>query len=154
MYCQRDINSLALGKFEWNFRYVIFKRILVIDGWGISCDIALIYMSLEFTDDQSVVQVMAWCRQAKSHDLNQCWPRSLSPYGVTRAQWFKYDTAIHKAYIIFPLGVLSTYWKALQPCYKISPHEQWHFHISPLDVAALLIMLFNQINFCFEYPIF
>ena len=26
------INSLAPGKFEWNFRHVISKQILVIDG--------------------------------------------------------------------------------------------------------------------------
>ena len=58
-------NSLAPGKFEWNFRHVIFKQILVIDGWGIFCEIALMWMSLDFTDDQStLVQVMAWCRQA------------------------------------------------------------------------------------------
>ena len=29
---------------------------------------------------------MAWCRQATSHYLNQCWPRSPTPYGVTRPQ--------------------------------------------------------------------
>ena len=63
------------GKFEWNFRHVIFKQILVIDGWGISCEIALIWMSLGFTDDQStLVQVMAWCRQATSHYLNHVDP--------------------------------------------------------------------------------
>ena len=56
------INSLAPGKHEWNVRYVIFKQILVIDGWGISCEIALIWMSLDITDDQSTLtQVMAWC---------------------------------------------------------------------------------------------
>ena len=56
-------HPLAPGKFEWNFKYVIFKQILVTDGWGISCEIALIWMSLDFTDDQStLVQVMAWCR--------------------------------------------------------------------------------------------
>ena len=66
---------------------VIFILILVIDGWGIPCEIALIWMSLDFTDDQlTLVQVMAWCRQATSHYLSQCWPRSLSPYGVTRPQ--------------------------------------------------------------------
>ena len=60
----------------------------MIDGWGISCEIALIWMSLDFTDDQStLVQVMAWCRQATNHYLSQCWPRSLSPQGVTRPQW-------------------------------------------------------------------
>ena len=77
-------NSLAAVKFEWNFRYVIFKQILVIDGWDISCEIALIWMSLDLTDDQSTsVQVMAWCRQATSHYLNQCWASFLSPYDVT-----------------------------------------------------------------------
>ena len=59
------VNSMAPGKFQWNFRHVFFKKILVIYGWGISCEIALIWMSLDFTDDQSrLVQVMAWCRQA------------------------------------------------------------------------------------------
>ena len=80
------INSLAPGKFEWNFIHVTFKRILVIDGWGISCEIAVMWM--DFIDYQStLVQVMAWCSQATSHYLSQCWPRSLSPYGVTRPQW-------------------------------------------------------------------
>ena len=35
----------------------------------------------------TLVQVMAWCHQATSHNLSQCWPRSMSPYGVTRPQW-------------------------------------------------------------------
>ena len=66
------------------------QEILVIAGWGIFCEIALIWMSLDFTDDQStLVQVMAWCRQATGHYLSQCWPRFLSPYGVTRPQWVK-----------------------------------------------------------------
>ena len=49
-----SFNSLIPGKFEWNFSYVIFIWILVIAGWGISCEIALILMSLDFTDDQSI----------------------------------------------------------------------------------------------------
>ena len=82
--------SVAPGKFEWNFRYVIFKRILMIAGWGISCEIALIWMPLDFTDDQStLVKVVAFCRQATSHYLSQCWPRSLSPYDVIKPQWVK-----------------------------------------------------------------
>ena len=89
-WCHLFLNSLTPGKLEWNFRYVIFKRILVIDGWGICCKIALIWMSLDFTDDQStLVQVMAWCRQATSHYLSQCWPRSLSPYRINMPQWVK-----------------------------------------------------------------
>ena len=30
---------------------------------------------------------MAWCPQATSHYLSQCWLKSLSPYGITRPQW-------------------------------------------------------------------
>ena len=37
------LNSLSPGKFEWSFGYVILKRILVIDGWGICREIALIW---------------------------------------------------------------------------------------------------------------
>ena len=45
-------------------------------------------MPLNLTDDKStLVQVMEWCRQATSHYLIQCWPSSMSPYGVTRPQW-------------------------------------------------------------------
>ena len=78
------------GRFEWNLMQVIFKLISVIDGWGISCETAVRWMSLDLSDDKSaLVLVMAWCRQATSHYLSQCWPRSLTPYGVTRPQWVK-----------------------------------------------------------------
>ena len=82
------INSLAPGKFGWNFRYLTFQIISVIVGWLISNELALRSMSLDLSDDKStLVQVMTWCRQATSHYLSQCWPRSMPPYGVTRPQW-------------------------------------------------------------------
>ena len=60
----------------------------MIDGWGIFCKLALRWIPLDVIDANStLVQVMAWCRQATSHYLNQWWPRSLSPYGITRSQW-------------------------------------------------------------------
>ena len=84
------LNSLAPGRIEQKFREVIFKPIQVTDGWDISCKIAFRWMPLNLTDDKSIlVQVMAWCRQATSHYLSQCWPRSMLPYGVTRPQWVK-----------------------------------------------------------------
>ena len=86
-YVAWRLNSLTPGRFEQNFRSVIFKLISVTDGWGISCKIALRSMPLDLTDDKStLVQVMAWCRQATSHYLSQCWPRFMSPYDVTRPQ--------------------------------------------------------------------
>ena len=45
-------------------------------------------MPLDLTDDKSTLaQVMAWCRQATSHYLSQCWLSSFSPYGIARPQW-------------------------------------------------------------------
>ena len=45
-------------------------------------------MSYNFTNEQStLVQGMAWCHQAPSHYLDQCWPRSMLPYGITKPQW-------------------------------------------------------------------
>ena len=37
----------------------------------------------------TLVQVMAWCRQATSHYLSQCWLSSLSLYGIAGPQWVK-----------------------------------------------------------------
>ena len=90
-----NINPLPTGRFGWNFRWVTFKLYLVVDGWGISWEIALRWMSLDLTDEMSTLdQVMAWCRQAKSHYPSQSWPRSKSPNGVTRPQWVKWAAKV------------------------------------------------------------
>ena len=45
----------------------------------------------DLTDDKStLVQAMAWCHQAPSHYLSQCWPRSMLPYDITRPHVVKY----------------------------------------------------------------
>ena len=47
-------------------------------------------MPWDLTNAESVLfQVMDWCHQATSHYLNQCWLRSLAPYGITGPQWIK-----------------------------------------------------------------
>ena len=124
-----QFNSYAPGKCEWNFRYIIFKHISVIDGWGISCEIALIRMSLDFADDQStLVQVMAWCRQATSHYLSQCWPRSMSKYGVihthtTEGQYGSYLREKKSCMFYFSLEILilKTQTNTQNHCLKV-----WH----------------------------
>ena len=94
--CPVWINSLTPGRFQFHFRKVIFKLTLVNDGRGISYEIALRWMPQDLTDDEStLVQVMAWCRQASSHYLSQCWPRSMSPNGVTRPQWVNSESSPH-----------------------------------------------------------
>ena len=57
------------------------------DGWGISCKIAPDGCHWTLLMMSTLVQVMAWSRQATSHYLTQCWPRFMLPYGVTRPQW-------------------------------------------------------------------
>ena len=48
-----------------------------------------------------MVQAMAWCRQATSHYMSQCLPRSLAPYGVTRPQWVNLDIANHLLHVVW-----------------------------------------------------
>ena len=44
-------------------------------------------MTRELTDDKwTFFHVMAWCRQVTNLCLSQCWPKSISPYDITRAQ--------------------------------------------------------------------
>ena len=83
-------NSLAPGRCGCYLKLVIFKLVSRINILSISCEIVLRWTPQDVTDDKStLVQVMAWCHQATSHYLSQCWPRSVSPYGVTRPQWVK-----------------------------------------------------------------
>ena len=84
------INSLAPGRSQCHFENVIFNLALLIGTFKSSYDNVLRWMPQNLTDDKlTLVQVMAWCRQATSHYLNQCWPRSPTPYGITRPQWVK-----------------------------------------------------------------
>ena len=50
--CVVKDKSSAPWKFEWNFTQAMFKQILVIDGWGNYCELALRWMSLVLADDK------------------------------------------------------------------------------------------------------
>ena len=83
---------------------MIFNLILMIDGWSVFHEIVPRRMSLDLTDDKStLVQVMTWCRQATNHYPSQCWPRSLSSYGVTRPQWVKNAIGNSVIWIVIPV---------------------------------------------------
>ena len=80
-------NSLAPGRCGRNFKFIIFKSIPWTDISCAAWKIVVRWIPQNSIDYKStLVQVMAWCRQATSHCLNRCWPRSMSPYGVTRPQ--------------------------------------------------------------------
>ena len=44
-----------------------------------------------FYDISTLVHVIYWYRQVTSHYLSQSWPKSMSPYCVTRHRWVKQD---------------------------------------------------------------
>ena len=81
------INSLAPVGFGCNSKKSIFKLNLLIGTFQASFDKVPRWMIPDLTDKSTLGQVMAWCHQATSHYLSQCWPRSMSPYGVIRPQW-------------------------------------------------------------------
>ena len=90
MSCQiwQIINPLAPERCSNNNKSVNFKLIAQNSNLVTHCEIALRWMSQNFTHKKStLVQAMAWCRQATSHYLSPCWPWSISPHGVTRRQW-------------------------------------------------------------------
>ena len=68
------------------------------------------------TEKSTLVRVMAWCHQAASHYLNQCWPRTMSLYvtiGNKENSVFSFlpDVCIYEALLWrYPL-FSETHWK-------------------------------------------
>ena len=69
------VNSLAPGRCGCNFKNIIFQLVSWTDTLSATSKIIVRWMPQNSTDEKST--------------LLQCWPRSLSPYGVTRPQWVK-----------------------------------------------------------------
>ena len=64
------------------------------------CEISCRGMPRNKLDAKStLVQVLAWYRQATNYYLSQCWPQSMSPYGVTKPQLI---TTPHKLCLLVP----------------------------------------------------
>ena len=60
----------------------------------------------------TLVQVMAWCRQATSHYLSQCSHRAMSLYGITKPQWVDYTV---------PCQTLKIHWLSQPLCHPSIP---------------------------------
>ena len=142
-------------------------------GWGISYKIALRWMPLALTYDKStLIQIMAWCRQATHHYLNQCWPRSMSLNGVTRPQWVNHQqhwsnsnvsyfsvpeetnaSTIKKTRGYFPsmAGKVHSGWektvKIVMPCDEMVYWQfRWHIWISLLNALFNDIIMYHRIS--------
>ena len=67
-------------RFGRNFRSVIFKLNLMINGRCTSCEVVLSWMYMVLIDDKSTLgQAITW------------WPSPISPYALTRLKSFKRD---------------------------------------------------------------
>ena len=87
LFVYAHLNSLAPERPGCHFKTAIFTLVLLIGIFTSSKGDALRWMPRDLNDEKStLVQVMASCRQATSHYLSQCWPSSMSPYGVARPQ--------------------------------------------------------------------
>ena len=95
------------------------KTVSGTDGWGISCEIFLRWMLLDHMADKStLVQAMAWCRQATSRYPSQCWPSLLLPYGITRLQWAAMAVKILTIQMLNIPGPLFTKWTPMSSVLK------------------------------------
>ena len=66
------INSLSPGGYDFDFKCVLIKCVVVITVMSNSTVNAFDWMAQYSTDNKStLVQVMAWCHQATSHYLKQ-----------------------------------------------------------------------------------
>ena len=65
-------------------------------------------MPQDLSDEKSTMfQLMAWCHQATSHYLNQCWPSlMMMPFGVIRLQWVKKSCNILPLLLVEEIGKL------------------------------------------------
>ena len=82
-------NSLAPGRCGSNFTSLFFKLISRIDILSTSCE-----TDVRWCHGTPLMISQYWLRswpdvytsQVTSHYLGHCWPKSMSPYGITRTQ--------------------------------------------------------------------
>ena len=105
-------------------------------------------MPQNLTDDKStLVQVMAWCRHATSHYLNQCWPRSSTPYGVTRPQWVKIILGYPGGYcrnitwVLHTLGVLLMFFLWCCIGLNLAIARRDHFDIKTIFTSIGIVII-------------
>ena len=90
---------------------VIFNHIIKNSNLGTCCEIVQQWVPQKLTNVNemlTLVQLMAWCHQATSHYLSQCWPRSMLPYGVARPQWANPCSAV-SLFVFFNHGNIFTF---------------------------------------------
>ena len=94
---------------------------------------------------------MAWCCQAPSHYLNQCWPRSLPPYGIIRPQcvnlgrWMAAGDGIECIMQIIMTTWLFIYWWWLLMLNHLSVIKG---NLISGNLISIMCYGINQVPFC------
>ena len=84
----------------------------------------------------ALVQVMVWSHQATSHYRNQCCPKSMSSYGVTKPHWVKYQLQI--------LILNWSYVLRIQPIDKMGKFE--------LNYVIIYLKFLFAMNISYPFP--
>ena len=117
-----------------------------------TCEIIFRRMSQNnFEDKSTLVQVMAWCLTAPSHYLNQCWPRSMSPYGATGLL-----TYILSSWVTYGMSIVSISEKtvSIQRCHLTSIGKKMKIKIRLSNKYLFIkIWLLNKYLFTMGIPI-
>ena len=94
-YTREDFNNVnGFNNEESREMQMVFM--LRLEIFSSSYEIALRCMLQNLSDDKSIlVQVMAWCHQATSHYLSQCWLRSLFLFpGNSSCMWCRTSASL------------------------------------------------------------
>ena len=83
-----SVNSLAPGKCGSTIRSFILniQNSNLVIQYSVKLLSGKCHRTSLINNKSTSVQVTAWCHLAMSHYLNQCSPRSMSPFSVTRPQ--------------------------------------------------------------------
>ena len=91
---------------------------------------------------------MAWCRQAASHYLSQCWPRYLSPYGswtniINIIQWIVYRllSCLFFSYVLY---FSSYYTTSLKFSYYSAKQSNVSIDLTQVCLSLNTVMAWND----------
>ena len=114
---------------------------------GTRCEIALRSMHPNLTNQKStLVQVMAWCRQATSHCLSQCWPRSMAPNRVTRPQLAKRQCAYCMVCVVHYSDIPWASWRLKSPATRLFFLFKRLFRLTQKNISKPLSPVLGERN--------
>ena len=149
--CWNIVNWSLRNKLQWNFNWNsnIFIQENALEN--IVCEMASILSRPQCVkripqnsthDESTLLWVTAWCCQAKSLYLSQCWPRSMSPYDIARPHWViqTYNSGMEVLLKLPPFAVFNCH-ETLCTYPKFTSMHILKFHVWVTQVNLKLMVL-------------